>query len=598
MAVFNDNWARLEGPVVKDPGSKYGTLNKIPANIAARIFYTPPEIQLENPNNSTGSVYRILYFDTYFSHGDNSVKAINTYWDTIQNEINSFSKTIEWTQAYTSFYMHDPFTLDKSAVIFYSDSNNDGLHLNYDKTLIVLIDETVKPKVTEITASYHGPSIPMGEVYDKDDVTVMAKFEDGNNLEIKKDSWVSDPMDCIVATEGVNQFKASYTDPDGITHDTIFNVNGVKNITGITAEYDPMGPRIAEGHEIDEKYVLVYAQYSDGTRATVSNVSFPDGKVVSTANGGVLTVEYKSFTTTITVPMFTVNTGRLIAYYNGPDVEIGHEYQKHYVILKVYYESDNATADSYYEDIAYDDSNVTYEKDIIEAEDVNQIKVSYYSAKLDETLFTYFIVNGFEPERKAVSMEAVYTGPEIVANPSAPYNSYSQERVIAKVHFSDGTVEEVKNFAVNSNVVTQIGPNEYTAEYTYAGTSHHYTVSCTFVVTGIAPEDTTKSGYSAIQLRNNYPEAHRINNRYRGPSETNKHNFMSHDIINNLKRLYGNTGDEEYDVFAKIQNTFNEVSKQINSDMSARIQTFCQVQSMNDTIDKYINDEQYHSGMF
>ena len=363
----------------------------------------------------------------------------------------------------------------------------------------------------------------------------------------------------------------------------MITVQGIKNLNGITAEYDVYGPRVAEGHAVDTRYVIVYAQYTDGTIATVSNFTFPDGKVVSQTNGGVLTVEYKSYTTTVTVPMFAINTGRLIAFYNGPDVEVGHEYQKHYVTVKVYYESDNAFADSYYEDVPYDDSGLEYSTDIVEYEGTNQIQLKYQSKVWE--LITYFTINGFYPEKRALSMEAAYVGPEIEVG-----KSYSIERVIAKIHFSDGTVTEIKNFGVSGNVITEIGPNEFTASYTYTGTSHSDHLECTFAVIGVAPEDTTKSGYVPIQLANNYPESQRTNNRYRGPAEAMKHEALSMELIHNLIKIYR--------IFADIENDFYSVSNQINSDMSVKVQTICTVQDMDDMIDSYITDEQYSIGTF
>lgn len=570
MAKFQTEWLKLEGPVIKDPGSQYGTLDKIPTDIVSRIFFTPPEIQIEDPSNYNGAVYRILYIEDYW--GYNSVNAINTYWNTLNNAVNSFDKTIEWTQTYTAIYNHQPFTLNKSAVIFYADSTNNGQHREFDHIAWVLIDETVKPKTSNIFAEYRGPAIEVGGQIDKDDIAVTAKFEDGNETKIASGAFVVEPMDLTVVTEGQNVFTIKYIDPEGDTNETIITVQGKKRLTGINAYYDPDGPRVAMDHEAEAKYFVVIANYSDGTSATVAGFEFPDGNIVSETNDGNIRVYYKGFEEIVNVPTYTVDTARLIVYYNGPDVEIGHEYLTRYVNVKVYYESDNEFADSYYEDI--DVLQCTFDKATVSDEGANEIKCTYESEV--GTIYAYFIVTGIKPGRRPTGLEAEYIGPEIIVG-----KTYNPQRVKVKCHFSDRTIETITNFGVSSNIVSEEGPNTFTAYYIY----ETYTVETTFAIIGIAPEDTTETGYMPIDMDNNYPYAQRINNRYRGPAESMKHNAMSLMLMDNIKRIY--------QIFSNIETDFNKAVDTINANSAARTITIGQVQGMNDTIKEWKEKEEY-----
>ena len=116
------------------------------------------------------------------------------------------------------------------------------------------------------------------------------------------------------------------------------------------------------------------------------------------------------------------------------------------------------------------------------------------------------IVIGIKPEVTLNFIEAEYTGSPIVQG-----KAFSIERVICKAHYSNGAVVAVKNFAINSNIVQYVGLNEYIATYK----EKDATVTTTFSVIGLEKDSTTESGYRPISLQNNYPEATRLNNRYR-----------------------------------------------------------------------------------
>jgi hypothetical protein len=566
MAVFTQEWCRIEGSPIPDLEKQYEAFTQLPSSTV--VFYGTPEIQLNNPTSIThGTVFKVVPISDF---GYNDIKSIDTNYSAMLTQITEYDKTIDISDDENSAqYYYRPFVITQSSVIFYADSTK----TTFDHYAIIYVDRFATPEVVGIIASYVGPPIPVGEAFDYYDLRVYCVYSDGNKV-IMAQGFTIDPEDLIITKLKSNVITISYTSPTGTKFSTAFVIEGIKNLQGITAYYD--GPNVSYGQEAARKYSVVVGQYSDGSSATVTDFSFPDGNIVSQANSGVITIYYKGFWTTVAVPTYDVSTSRLMAYYNGPNVEVGHDFNPEYCSIKIYYAaSDNINA--YYENI--DPSLCVFSTYRIEHEGVNHVLVQY-TGKLGPVSVSMIVI-GIKPEITLNFIEAEYTGPEIVEG-----KSFSIERVICKAHYSDGSITKVKNFSISSNIVKYVGLNEFVATYKEKDT----TVTTTFGVMGLAKDSTTESSYNPIYLQNNYPEATRQNNRYRGPAESYKHDSVNSMIRENIITLYK--------LFANIEHSFNKLVKTVDGEQCIKVKTLNTIANLEDQTKSWLTDERFSSGKY
>lgn len=563
MAVFTIGWCRVEGMPIPDLEKEYGTFTNLPSG--QKVFYGTPEIQINNPISIVnGCVYKIVPLTEF---GYSTILEVDANFATLQNQLQTYDKTVDTDHG--SIYYWEPFTVNESCVIYHADSTKK----TFDNVALILIDQHATPEIIAITGSYKGGGVPVGEEFDTKMLELYVIYADGNKARLL-DNYTTDPADKIITVVGSNVVKINYTTPTGKALTTTVIVEGIKNLQGITALYD--GPHVGFGNEALRKYFIVVAQYSDGSSATVTDFSFPSGNIVSETNGGVLQIYYKGFYTDVVVPTYAVSTSRLIAYYNGPNVEVGHDFDIKYCKIKIYYASADGLHDRY-EDI--DPSLCTFSTTMVDHEGVNQITVQYVGQA--GPVNTVMVVIGIKPETVLTFIEAQYTGPEIVIG-----KSYSAERVICKAHYSNGSIVQIRNFSLNSNVVQYVGPNEYTVTYK----EKDITVTTTITVMGLPKDSTTESGYSPVSLQNNYPEATRLNNRYRGPVEARKHDNIDKMIQENLLVLYN--------IFANIEQNFNELVESVNGNNSIKVRTLNEVQHIENTQYKWMHDERFAEGKY
>lgn len=563
MAVFTIGWCRVEGMPIPDLEKEYGTFTNLPSG--QKVFYGTPEIQINNPISIVnGCVYKIVPLTEF---GYSTILEVDANFATLQNKIQTYDKTIDTDHG--SIYYWEPFTVNESCVIYHADSTKK----TFDNAALILIDQHATPEIIAITGSYKGGGVPVGEAFDTKMLELYVIYADGNKARLL-DNYTTDPADKIITVVGSNVVKINYTTPTGKALTTTVIVEGIKNLQGITVLYD--GPHVGFGNEALRKYFIVVAQYSDGSSATVTDFSFPSGNIVSETNGGVLQIYYKGFYTDVVVPTYAVSTSRLMAYYNGPNVEVGHDFDIKYCKIKIYYASADGLHDRY-EDI--DPSLCTFSTTMVDHEGVNQITIQYVGQA--GPVNTVMVVIGIKPETVLTFIEAQYTGPEIVVG-----KSYSAERVICKAHYSNGSIVQIRNFSLNSNVVQYVGPNEYIVTYKEKDT----TVTTTVTVMGLPKDSTTESGYSPVSLQNNYPEATRLNNRYRGPAEARKHDNVDNMIQENLLALYN--------IFANIEQNFNELVESVNGNNSIKVRTLNEVQHIEDIQYKWMHDERFAEGKY
>ena len=336
------------------------------------------------------------------------------------------------------------------------------------------------------------------------------------------------------------------------------------------------GPSIGYGREALKKYFIVIAKYSDGSSSTVTDFTFPSGNIVSENNCGVITIFYKGFYTTVIVPTYDVSSSRLIAYYNGPNVEVNHDFDTKYCNIKIYYKSEDEI-NTYYEDIKPE--LCTFSGTTIDHEGVNHITVQY-TGKCGP-VSTTLIVIGIKPEVVLNFIEATYTGSPVVVD-----KAFSIERVICKAHYSNGAVVQVRNFSISSNIIQYVGLNEYTVTYK----EKDVTATTIFSVIGLEKDDTTETSYAPIYLQNNYPEATRLNNRYRGPAEAYKYDSVNKMLVENITTLYN--------LYASIEKNFNELVENVNGNNCVKCQTLNTIGALEDGTSSWINDKRFSTGSY
>ena len=567
--LIQDGWCRIEGMVIPDLNKAYGgPFTSIPDN--TNIYYGAPEVQIFNKYSLVnGIVYKVVPISEL--SGFTTIQMIDSGYVKLQNDIAAYNKTVDISDAVNSAqYYYEPFVVDESSVIFYADSTK----TKFDKFVIIYVDKYATPSIVTVSAKYIGNPVPVGDKFSLDDIQLYVIYADGNTA-LVKEGFTVEPEDRIITHLNSNIVKVKYVTPKNIEYVTQVAIEGVKKLVSISAIYD--GPSLSDGQEVSRKHLKVIAQYSDNTSATVTDYVFPNGNIVSTTNNGLITIWYRGKTFDVVIPMYEVTTSRLIAYYTGPNVEVGHDFDTSKSDIRIYYQSDDPT-NTFYEKV--DPSLCTFVPTTIDHEGVNQITIQYIGKK--GPVSTKMIVIGIIPEVHMNFIVAEYTGPEIVQG-----KSYSPERVIVKAHFSDGTVSTVKNgFRLSSNVVNYVGLNEFKVTYKYQDDE----CTTTFTVIGLAKEDTTDNNYNPIYMDNNYPEATRRNNRYRGPAEGIKHDAISHDIFTNIQTLYT--------LFSNIEQDYNKLIESIDGNNCIKVKSLNHIQKIEDGTKSILNDTRFSSGKY
>lgn len=568
MAVHYQGWCRIEGTAILDTGKLYGTWKKLPST--TRVYYGMPEIQIYNPNVVTnGCVYKAIPIEDL---GYATIQEIDENYDSLNTALNSINTSTSGTNGGVLYY--EPFVIDKSSIILYADSTSQY----FDHVAVILIDQYATPEIIALTGSYKGQPVPVGDEFNTDDLVLFVIYEDGNRSQLL-DNYTITPEDKIITNVGSNVIQIDYDTPTGRHLKTNILILGIKKLVKIEALYD--GPPVTWDEEAQRKYFIVTAYYSDGSSGTVTDFSFPNGSpsgvLVTKTNGGVIDIYYKGFYTQVTVPTFDVSSSRLIAFYNGPNVEVGHNFNPAYTKVKIYYAS-NAGYNTY-EDIPDPEVNCTFTPLTIDHEGVNHITVSYVG-KMGQ-ISTTMVVIGIKPETKLNYIKAEYTGPEIIVG-----KTFSPERIIVKAYYSNGQVVTVNNFTIPTNIINRVGDNAITVTYKDKDTT------CTDVVfiTGLAPDPTSEDGYSPVSIDNRYPEASYSNNRYRGPAEAKKHSDFEFYLRENLTELY------QY--FAETEAAFNKLCSAVDGYDAAKFKTIHTVSLIEQETDAWMKDKRFTQGHY
>ena len=108
---------------------------------------------------------------------------------------------------------------------YYNDPTSKTFSANFD------VPGYESANVSGITATYTGPSIVIGNNYDKGKVKVTIHYSDGTP-DAATTSFTVD--DLLVKQVGANTYTAAYTAPSGISYETKFTVPGIASTTPAT----------------------------------------------------------------------------------------------------------------------------------------------------------------------------------------------------------------------------------------------------------------------------------------------------------------------------------------------------------------------------
>lgn len=549
VKVDNQNWYRLEGYIV--PTNEYNYSTPVTNLNGIDIWYTNVELQFQNPTTDDyihGVNYKIRKFSDY---GLTTIEQINA----------NFTNTVaamraEMADNTGALFYSTPLVLTESCVICY----NDALEENLSRYLVVLKDGVIRP-MTTILVSYDGPSVTVGEAFNQEYLKVTGYYDDGNKTEIisgnytvlDSDGNVSD----VVTAFGSNIFTVKVVYGEN-TFTANFVVDGLRKINDIQAIYT--GKPVALNKKPKKKDIIVTVNYSDGFSSTVTDWTYSDGNTVTSVNQGILGIYYLGFTCNVNINYYAPLPTQLKAFYNGPKVEVGKEFLLEYLTVKIYYQ-DDIGQNSYWEKL--NNNYYTLDTQTILLEKDNVITVTYTTNNGD-VLTTNFIVEGFIPEKEITYITAEYIGPPVRLN-----KAFNPERVVCKAHWNNNTVTNITDFSVDKTYIDTIGANEITLTYMEN--------TCTFIVTGVEPENTTEDSYSPTQVELVYPEMTKMNHRRRGPMESEKYENYNKFVYDNINKLF--------DIFNELEESYKKMYSDTNSiqNVGANVLNTCNI------IDEKIN---------
>ena len=529
-----NNWYRLEGCILPISEYNYSSSN-ISVLSGYDIWYTNVEIRFQNPS-SENYVHGVNYKTrTFAEYGITTIDEIADIFNTVYPQMLNDMAENQGALTYT-----EPFVITESSVICY----NDAYELGLTKVVVVLKDDYLNPDLTGITAVYDGPTVAMDEEFEYTYLTVTGIFNDGHTSQLMPGTFTvtrkSDNVETrVINSLGTNQFTATVKYGDN-TFQADFAVIGVKRLVGVTATYD--GPNVALNKSPLKRDFVVCAQYSDGSASTVTDWSFLHGGKVTEHNNGILTIYYMGFTCDVSVTYYNTDPTQLKAYYSGPDVEKGKQFSLEYLTVKIYYQNvSDVTGNAYWE--VLDPGTYTVDTQNITLEGDNIITVTYVTNN-GTTLTTTFIVKGFVAKAYVAYITAEYDGPPV---PVGKY--YNVNKVVVKAYWSNGDISTVKGFNVDKTKIEQVGDNIFTAVYKQK--------TCEFIVPGLSAEDTNATNYTPTQVELKYPEATKVNHRYRGPMESVKFDEYNKFVFENINKLF--------DIYNSLEKTYNTISSDSES---------------------------------
>lgn len=220
----------------------------------------------------------------------------------------------------------------------------------YNQNLYLTADYVVNGVwIREIKAEYKGPNIPVGEYYDTHDVEVTAIFEDDSVaiLDWEECDWETD---LYINDNGLLRKFVSYTEIENNVLIADYFVPGIPRPIGIKAKY--LSTKKIEGTQILQEEVRVSVTYllndfdidhrqTEERFLQKEEWEFLETDIVDTDNDGTLIIKWEDdvsfihfcFMASIQVQFINGTNAYLLAWYEGPEIEVGETYDLRHVII-------------------------------------------------------------------------------------------------------------------------------------------------------------------------------------------------------------------------------------------------------------------------
>ena len=205
-----------------------------------------------------------------------------------------------------------------------------------------------------IKAIYLGEPIEIGQKYNKNDVTVTIEYTNNTSTVIPTDQWQESSL--LVEKLGDNIYTATYND-----HETTYEVIGFHNEINAVSIVGTYPESVLVGSDYEEDKAIIVVTYDDGSTGQISYAKLdivPASKRVTKTGDNTYNIGYRGAEGILTVHGYDIT--ELVAVYDGPDIEVGKDYSKSDVTVKLYY-TENKQGKAYDEitDFSCDSLTVT-----------------------------------------------------------------------------------------------------------------------------------------------------------------------------------------------------------------------------------------------
>ncbi|MDE6029866.1 MAG: InlB B-repeat-containing protein [Clostridiales bacterium] len=198
-------------------------------------------------------------------------------------------------------YTFDYWTTDAAGNSSYKFETPVGADLNLYAQWRELLPDV---KLTGIQATVTKQYV-VGDTFNKTDITVVAKYSDGNEVPVTDFTYTAPDM----TTAGDKTITVSHGGMD--TTVTITVADPDRALTGITATLKDSAKRYFVGGTFDKADVTVTAAYSDDTNEEVTAFQIVTAPDMTTAGDKVITVSYGGKTAQVTITVETVVVSRI-----------------------------------------------------------------------------------------------------------------------------------------------------------------------------------------------------------------------------------------------------------------------------------------------
>ena len=202
--------------------------------------------------------------------------------------------------------------------------------------------------VYKVEVQYIGPPILIQDVYKYSDLAITAYLGNGSTISVPiSDCVFEDPT---IYDNGINKKYLIYTDAGGIKWTIFFDVPGIPRPILLQGEY--LGLTKLTGDVVPQAEIKVTLTYllndtgldnrnTEEVELSVSDWFFVGGSTITSSNNGCLTIGFEKnygYTTiylTALVPVDFLDIARasLIAWYEGPPIEVGQPYDISKVVV-------------------------------------------------------------------------------------------------------------------------------------------------------------------------------------------------------------------------------------------------------------------------